>query len=242
MSVTSLSFSVVSLYVSSTAAVAAAPASAAPAPAPAPVKHEDDAPRGRGRENRLVTAMMSALRALGLGESGTPATAAGTGTPATGTEPSGAALDSAVRQFAHELVRALRPGEASGTADGADRTEGRREHHHHRHHHGHQAYAGLAQRLATLAQSFGTAAPAAPGAAPAASDAAATTDAAGPKNTTPLLNAFSSLFGAIAPRAASGDMGSRLRDFLQALAQSLGADAGGGDTGTQPGALVNLSA
>jgi hypothetical protein len=100
MSITSLSFTLATTY---------APQSAAPAAAPerktAPVASDDDASgvqRPAGRQNRLVQAMMSALRELGFGSAAAPAAgtsttaaAASAATPAAGASPGNAATTAA---------------------------------------------------------------------------------------------------------------------------------------------------
>ena len=216
MSITSLSFTFVNTYAQQPARSAAA--AERPAPAENVEKHSGCESRPPSRENRLVEAMMSALRELGLGgQAAEPAAAAATSTPAAAastdadataassnaqanaaaalaqsaaataaatessvdspaaTEASAepaVSLESAVRQFAHELFGALRQlgrGESSDQGSNRDRNRiggegdgGRRQHHGWRR----EGYGDMSQRLDALSQTF--AAPAAVAAASAA--------------------------------------------------------------------------
>lgn len=200
---TSLSFTFVSMYAPPSAKQTAPTERCAPAET-AP-QHSCGESRPAGRPNRLVEAMMSALRELGFGnESNLPATPSTAPAPsaagpvAAAMEQSAAApatpvnadaivspnaakpgevaeapqvsIESAVRQFAHELFGALRQvgrGESfdRGSDRGSDRVQGDGGRRHHHGHHGwrREGYGDMAQRLNALSQTF---------AAPAAASAA----------------------------------------------------------------------
>ncbi|KNZ31624.1 MAG: hypothetical protein AD742_16755 [Methylibium sp. NZG] len=211
---TSLSFTFVNTY-AAPAAKQTAPAERC-APAGPAARHSCDEARPASRPNRLVEAMMTALRELGVGNAAAqpaqpaatavvavPSTAAdaaaalaagqasaaaavaqsaaatATATATTAASPNTAPMDvadkpqvsieSAVRQFAHELFSALRQmGRGESAERGADRVHGdggRRHHHGHHGHHGwrREGYGDMAQRLNALSQTY--AAPAAVGAA-----------------------------------------------------------------------------
>ena len=221
MSITSLSFTFVNTYAQQPARSAAA--AERPAPAENVEKHSGCESRPPSRENRLVEAMMSALRELGFGgQAAEPAAAAATSTPAaaasTDAEATAASskaqasaaaavaqsaaataaatelsvdspaateasaepavsVESAVRQFAHELFGALRQfgrGESSDQGSNRDRNridgdgdgDGGRRHHHGHHGWRREGYGDMSQRLNALSQTF--AAPAAVAAASAA--------------------------------------------------------------------------
>jgi hypothetical protein len=220
MSITSLSFTFVNTY--------AAPAAKQTAPAEhcssaeQGSRHSCGESRPAGRQNRLVEAMMSALRELGFGNEATQTTpnatsATSTAAATTGTASDSAAalatgqasaamavadsaaatagsadatadsaaattevaqtpqvsVESAVRQFAHELFSALREiGRGEASERGSNRVRGNDGDGGRRHHHGHHGwrreggYGDMAQRLNALSQTF--AAPAAVAAANAA--------------------------------------------------------------------------
>jgi hypothetical protein len=214
MSVTSLSFTFVNTY-APPAAKSTAPAERC-APAEQVEKHSCGESRPASRQNRLVEAMMSALRELGFGAepsqaaapaaAGSSAAAASNAAVTTADESAAAAvaasaaatatsaatstdstdsaaatteaaaepavtLESAVRQFAHELFSALRQvGRGESSDQGSDRNrvdgDGGRRHHHGHHGWRRESYGDMSQRLNALSQTF--AAPAAVAAASAA--------------------------------------------------------------------------
>jgi hypothetical protein len=257
MSVSSVSFTVVNLY-----------ASQAPAKPVAAVDETSPLSRDRScgsdaaRPNRLLQAMMSALRELGVGGA-TPATTAGGGAAATSpADPAGASavgIESAAHRFAHELATALRRtggGDAShedGDGD-AVRRHGHRHHGHHAHPaRRHESYAGLPQRLEALARTIG-ASPAAETTTAADAAGTATDDAgllpapAAPTATPPdaLLDAFSRLFGALQPQPApvptASDLSATLRQFLLTLAQALRPEETTPSATAHVGAIVDVTA
>ncbi|MDP3823371.1 MAG: hypothetical protein Q8R33_18035 [Burkholderiales bacterium] len=205
MTVTSLSFTLITTY----APQRAQPATGAQSKAP-PV-HDDDAgcehKRPASRQNRLADAMMSALRELGFGataaaaapaagtpaasSAAAPATPSATATPATSEAASAAkassSVESAVQQFAHALFQALRQS-GNGKKDSDDDSGRVAGHGHHRHHHHHgqgHGYGNLSQRLEALSQTAGTPTPgattaAAPASAAGTPAAASTTPVATP--------------------------------------------------------------
>lgn len=210
MTVTSLSFTLITTYAPQKAQPAAGTQSKAP-----PV-HDDDAAcehkRPASRQNRLADAMMSALRELGFGgtaaaaapaastPAATTATAAAapsaTATPATSEAASAAnassSVESAVQQFAHALFQALRQS-GHGKRDSDDDSDRVAGHGHHRHHHHHrhgegQGYSNLSQRLEALSQTVGTPAAGAPTAAAPASAASAPAAATTTPVATPIVN------------------------------------------------------
>ncbi len=292
MSITSLSLNFVNTY----AAQSAKPAAAAERPAPAAPAEATrcDEQRPAPRQNRLVQAMMLALRELGLGDQAAPAPAAPAAPVATGsaavaasaqsggvkivtthaasaatsgadtsalTDAPAAApqahpaaepaptLEAAVQQFAHELFRALRQVGRGGSSDeGAGRVEAEGGHKRHpgqsHRHHGQQGlrgqgYGDMSQRLQALSQTFG--APAAGGAA----EPAATTGPVANSAKNPLLEAFSTLFGALKPQSAAVPemgMADKLRMFLHTLAQAIRPEAMSSIQTPQLGGLVNVTA
>lgn len=173
-----------------------------------PVEHHDDDDRPRMRETTLVSAMMTAFRALGIGQAAPTATAttgtstpaasgastvpasgstagttgtAGTTSTATATAPASDTLEKAVNEFAHALSVMLRRqgrGEHSEGEHDGERTHGYEGH-------GQRGYNGLVQRLEQLAQSLGAATPAVSASTPAASGAAASTST-DPTNAVPV--------------------------------------------------------
>lgn len=260
MTVTSLSFTLITTC----APQGAQPAAAVPRKAP-PLQDDDGGcghTRPASRQNRLADAMMSALRELGFGGTAAP-TITTTTTPATSEAASvanaPASVESAVQQFAHALFQALRQS-GHGKKD-SDDDSGRVAGHGHRRHHQHpgqgHGYGNLSQRLEALSQTAGTTAPGATTAAAPASAAgtpavATPTPVATPvappaKN--PLLDAFTKLFDTLKP-AATGttasapatDMADKLRQFLHTLAQALAPDTMGSVQRAQVGGLVDVSA
>lgn len=216
MSITSVSFTFVNMYSSQGAARPVAAAQLAEQAAPVQANQDQELHRHVGRPNRLVQAMMTALRELGVGAQGAAAaTAAGaspvvpaadaatpsaavaandatTALPSAGDVPVSAAVasagesktdvESAVYQFAHELMKALRPGgdtEASGSGRRVNGEHGDRHHHHHHRMHGHhghhgwqrEGYGDMSQRLEALAQRYAPQLPEAATALPLATSA-----------------------------------------------------------------------
>ncbi len=167
-----------------------------------PVAHHDDE-KPRFRESALVSAMMAAFQALGIGQTASStatgsttsqatSTSTGISGTASATETTGATsttgtatnatpapdtLDKAVNEFAHALYGLLRRQGRGEHADGQH--DG--EHTHGNEGHGRGGYNGLVQRLEKLAQSLGGANSASPGSTPTASDTA--TGATAPSNT-----------------------------------------------------------
>jgi hypothetical protein len=139
---------------------------------PARQVDQQDGDRGRFRENTLVSAIMAAFQALGIGRpaasaptgstaSGapdtatTPAVSAATAAPmaAADSTPATDTLEKAVNEFAHTLSGLLHhPDRGAASANEAGVPQG-----HHHEGHGKAGYRGLAQRLEQLAQSLGAA-------------------------------------------------------------------------------------
>jgi hypothetical protein len=216
MSITSVSFTFVNMYASQSAARPVAAGRVSEQAAPLPASHDHESHRHIGRPNRLVQAMMTALRELGVGgqgaaaatptgasaavpvaEAATPMAAAAANDPtavvlSAGDVPVSAAVasagesktdvESAVYQFAHELMKALRPGGDAEAGGHGRRVEGEhgghRHHHHHRMHghHGHhgwrrEGYGDMSQRLEALAQRYAPQQPEEAAALPSAASA-----------------------------------------------------------------------
>ncbi|MDH5540476.1 MAG: hypothetical protein OEY03_13835, partial [Rhizobacter sp.] len=140
----------------STSAAGAAPAGSAVAPSAAVAANDETATAARAGE-----APVSAAATQGAASKGD--------------------VESAVYQFAHELMKALRPGagaEGGGEGRRDDGEYGGHRHHHRTHghhgHHGHhgwrrEGYGDMSQRLDALAQRFGPQQPDAASPAPTAS-------------------------------------------------------------------------
>lgn len=259
MSVAMLTTLSVNFYMlsASSSVTPATDSSAPPSVATRPLEQPDDN-RGRFRERTLVSAIMAAFQALGIGRpSASPATASTTPAASSGASdatPAPDTLEQAVNAFAHTLSALVRrPGRGAHT----DGEQGDAQVHHHEGR-GNTGYQGLAQRLEKLAQSLGAApVPVATTGTPTPVADPVTPTAS--TDTSGLLAAFTKVLSFLPsasappaspapnPGASSGtlvsatSMADKLKLFLTTLAQSLHA-SGLATPLTPVGSRLNLSA